>query len=96
MSQQTPAASGRTQQIRTRAIILHGRRLSLSPTQAQILVALLARPGRMVAEADLLTSRQRTGRRLTRAISRLRPVVEPHGLAIYRVQGAGYLLTEAP
>ncbi|MGB8343320.1 MAG: helix-turn-helix domain-containing protein [Ktedonobacteraceae bacterium] len=78
------------------AIILHGRRLALSPTQAQVLEALLAQRGRPVADADLLTPRQRTGRRLTRAISRLRPVVEPHGLAIYRVQGAGYLLTEAP
>jgi len=78
------------------AIILHGRRLSLSPAQAQVLEALLAQRGRPVADAALLAQHDFDRRRLTRAISRLRPLVEPHGLAIYCVQGAGYALMEVP
>ena len=76
----------------TTPIVLHGRRPRLSPAQARVLAALLARPGQLVAESELLLPGDR--RRLLRRVSRIRPVIEPHGLAIYRAGGAGYLLLE--
>lgn len=78
-------------------IILHGRRLRLSPTQAHTLSLLLAHRGQQVSEADL----QRpvlpaSSAALAKAISRMREVVRPHGYAIYRVVGHGFVLLEEP
>jgi|GEM_PF-2162770 len=74
----------------TPSIVLHGRRPRLSPAQARVLAALLARPGQLVAESELLLPGDR--RRLLRLVSRIRPVIEPHGLAIYRVPQRGFVL----
>ena len=72
----------------TSSIVLHGRRLRLSPVQARLLAALLAQPGRLVEESAL----PRRGPALQLQVSRLRPVVAPHGLAIYRVPQRGFVL----
>lgn len=76
-------------------IILHGRRLRLSLTQAHTLSTLLAHLGQLVSEADL----QRpvlpgSSAALAKAMSRIREVVRPHGYAIYRVVGHGFVLLE--
>lgn len=70
------------------AIVLHGRRLRLSETQVRLLTLLFAEPGQVVADRDLPAH----GRALQLRITRLRAALAPHGLAIYRVQGAGYRL----
>jgi len=70
------------------SMLLHGRRLPLSPTQVRLLAALLAQPGRLVEEGAL----PRRGPALARQISRLRSVVAPHGLVIYRVPQRGFVL----
>jgi DNA-binding response OmpR family regulator len=76
-------------------IILHGRRLHLSSTQADRLSSLLARPGQLISEGDLQHPvLQESSAALAKAISRLREVIRPHGYAIYRVVGHGFLLVE--
>ena len=76
-------------------IILNGRRLRLSPRQARWLSTLLARPGRLVSESDLQDDvPPGSGTSLTRAISRIREVIRPHGYTIYRVVGYGFVLVE--
>jgi DNA-binding response OmpR family regulator len=76
-------------------IILNGRRLRLSPKQAYWLSTLLAHSGQLVSESDLqgvvLSGSEAS---LSRAISRIREVVRPHGYAIYRVVGYGFVLVE--
>ncbi|MGB8343323.1 MAG: hypothetical protein WCD86_00480 [Ktedonobacteraceae bacterium] len=71
-------------------IILHDRRLRLSPAQAQVLTVRLTRRGPFVANQEW------DARDPERVIAQLRSLVEPHGLAMYRGMGAAYLLLEAP
>ena len=76
-------------------IILHGRRLRLSPTQAQRLATLLAHPGRLVSGKDLQLAAPAVSKAaLARAISRIREAIHPHGYAIYPVPGYGFMLVE--
>lgn len=76
-------------------IILHGRRLRLSPTQAQRLSTLLAHSGRLVSGEDLqLADPAQSKAALARAISRIREAIYPHGYAIYPVPGYGFMLVE--
>lgn len=70
-------------------IILHGRRLRLSHTQARLLAVLLARSGQFVADCDLPVQGDNP---LWLQISRIRSVVAPHGLLIYRVRCHGFVL----
>lgn len=70
------------------AIVLHGRRLRLSETQARLLALLFAQPGQVVADRHLPAQ----GRALQLRMTRLRAALAPHGLVIYRVQRAGYRL----
>jgi DNA-binding response OmpR family regulator len=70
------------------AIVLHGRRLRLSETQARLLAVLFAHQGGVVADRDLPAR----GRALRLRMTRLRAALAPHGLVISRVQGAGYRL----
>lgn len=73
-------------------IILHGRRLRLSETQARLLELLLSQQGHVVADAELHAVLPHD--RLLPCMSRIRPVIKPYGLVIYRVVGAGYLLAQ--
>lgn len=70
------------------SIILHGRRPRLSAMQTHLLAHLLARPGRLVEERELPVR----GIPLYLQISRIRSVVAPHGVAIYRVPQHGFVL----
>jgi DNA-binding response OmpR family regulator len=74
-------------------IILHGRRLRLSPTQAGRLSTLLAHPATAVSWTQLRhPGRPESAAALARAISRLRAVLRPHGYDIYAAGGRGFLL----
>jgi len=79
-------------------IILHGRRLHLSATEARLLACLLEQQGRVVSLEAL--SREAYGRawenaltnRLRKHISQIRSRIEPHGLALYCAERRGYVL----
>jgi DNA-binding response OmpR family regulator len=77
-------------------IILHGRRLRLSPVQESRLTTLLAHSGHLVSDRALhpVSSASGSGSdaQLAKAISRLRQLIRPHGYAIYRVVGRGFVL----
>ena len=76
-------------------IILHGRRLRLSPSQTHRLSTLLAHSGQLVSEEDLQRAiPPGSDTTLAKAISRMREVIRPHGYAIYRVVGHGFMLVE--
>jgi len=74
-------------------IILHGRRLRLSETQARMLAVLLASPGYVVPDAELL--RLVPGTTLLQLKKRIRTIhaaMVPHGMAIYRAEQYGFVL----
>ncbi len=74
-------------------IILHGRRLRLSASQARRLSLLLAHPGHLVCATQVgHPARPESALVLAKAISRLRNVLRPHGYDIYAVPGRGFLL----
>jgi hypothetical protein len=68
-------------------VILHQCRLRLSSGQARWLARLLAQPGRLVADSELLPDS------LTcKEIRKIREAIEPHGFALYRVKHCGFVL----
>lgn len=74
-------------------IIVHGRRLRLSETQARMLAVLLAFPGYVVPDAELL--RLVPGTTLLQLKKRMRRIHEamvPHGMAICRAEQYGFVL----
>lgn len=74
-------------------IILNGRRLRLSPRQARRLSTLLAHSGHLVSDRALQQAASSgSGTALAKAMSRLRDIIRPHGYAIYRVVGQGFVL----
>lgn len=76
-------------------IILHGCRLRLSPIQMRWLSTLLSRPGQLVRDTDLQPAvTSRSDGALVKAMSRMRERIHPHGYAIYRVVGHGFVLVE--
>lgn len=80
------------------AIILHGRRLSLSATEARLLACFLEQQGQVISLEAL--SRKAYGRaweqtltnRLCHHMSRIRSIIAPHGLSLYPAQYQGYIL----
>lgn len=80
------------------AIIMHGRRLSLSATEARLLACFLKQQGQVVSLEVL--SRKAYGRaweqtltnRLCHHMSRIRSIIAPHGLSLYPAQYQGYIL----
>lgn len=80
------------------AIILHGRRLSLSATEAHLLACFLEQQGRVVSLETLARKaygcawEQTFANRLCQHISRIRSIIAPHGLALYPAQCQGYIL----
>jgi DNA-binding response OmpR family regulator len=71
-------------------LLVHGRRLRLSAVQESRLTTLLAHTGSLVSDTALSASG--SGAHLAKAISRLRAIIRPHGYAIYRVVGQGFVL----
>jgi hypothetical protein len=80
------------------AIILRGRRLSLSATKARLLTCLLEQQGQVVSLETLAekaygcASFPMLTNRLRLHISRIRSMIAPHGLALYCMEHQGYLL----
>lgn len=80
----------------TPSIILHGRRLRLSETQARLLSVLLARPQQVIADAEFLQLLPGTTlTRLNRRMTQLHATVVPHGLEIHRGKQYGFVLVLA-
>jgi DNA-binding response OmpR family regulator len=76
-------------------LLVHGRRLRLSAAQESRLTTLLAHTGSLVSDRALHpVSASGSGAHLAKAISRLRAIIRPHGYAIYRVVGLGFVLLE--
>ena len=74
-------------------LLVHGRRLRLSAAQESRLTTLLAHTGSLVSDRALHpVSASGSGAALAKAISRLRAIIRPHGYAIYRVVGQGFVL----
>jgi DNA-binding response OmpR family regulator len=74
-------------------LLVHGRRLRLSAAQQRRLTTLLAHSGHLVSDRALqqaAAARSRTA--LAKAMSRLREIIRPHGYALYRVVGQGFVL----
>jgi DNA-binding response OmpR family regulator len=77
-------------------ILLHGRHLPLSETQARLLSVLLTCPGHVVPDAELLQLVPGvTLLQLKKRIRTIHEVMVPHGMTIHRAEHYGFVLLTA-
>ncbi len=84
---------------RNRSVHIGDELLKITPRDYMLLEVLLRHPGRLVPKDDLIQrfsswDNELGGNAIEVSIFRLRKKLEPYGIAIQTVRGAGYLITE--